>query len=343
MINEAELYQIVSDFARSGANSEKLNYVLKHLWNGNGPLSCEIAQKIANVINGIDTRERNIAREVKEFVNLQESTFNLQDTYKYLQLPTKREKDTAWVAVRRLCKEGLIEPTGNKSGTYRKINCDWFEMDWLNADTEELFIKFPLRIEDFARIYRKSIIILEGCPNSGKTSFCLEFARLNRNRFKAKPRYINSEMGETELKNRLLLYPQDKYFSLQTWKDIEFIERNHDYQDLINGDEKLFIIDYLEQYEEPWKIPQMINAIHERLDKGICLITLQRNPEKSHAWGGQATRHKARLSISLERGKATLQKVKSFRSEHSPDGLKREFKLVSGWKFIPQGDWIHEK
>lgn len=340
MINEQDLYQIICTFAEQGATPDKLSYVLSHLKNGNGDLSPEISQKITAVINGLYVKERNIAQEVLDWTMLQDGYMNVTDCYNELHLVTKGQKTAVRVNFHRLCEKGIMQKHGSKSGCYRNVDKDWHEMDWRTADTQELYLKFPMGIEDFARLYRKNIIILEGVANAGKTAFCLEFARLNKNRFKVRPRYLSSEMGETELKNRILNYPQDKHFGLDTWQGVEFIERNHDYQDLITGEERIFIIDYLEIYNEVWRTAEIINEIYTRLDKGLCIIALQRDPNKQYAWGGQATRHKARLSIVLERGKIILQKVKSFRTEHNPDGMFREFKLVSGWKFLPQGEWL---
>lgn len=340
MLTEQEIYNIVSVFAKQGASADKLSYVFKHLQNGNGELSAGMAQKIVGIINGTDKRERNLSKEIEDWILLQDGYINVTNCYNELQLVTKEQKTAARVNLHRLCNKGIIEKHGLQSGTYRKVDKDWENMDWYNAPTNELFINFPLGVHDFAKIYPKNIILLSGVANAGKTSYALEFARLNKQRFNTKIRYISSEMGPTELKNRLLLYPQDiPTMALDSWRDIEFIERSENYPDLITQEERIFIIDYLELYDDVYRMAGIINDIFRRLDKGIAFVIIQKDPKKEHGWGGQATKHKARLAMDLERGKLVLKKVKSFRGEHNPDGIYREFKLVSGWKFLPQETW----
>jgi hypothetical protein len=338
---DEDLFHAAHCLAKGGMKKGAIEQVLTLLAQGCNPpfRQKEAEAKVKSALERTDRKERDLLKEIYQWILLQDGYINVTDCYNELHLVTKEQKTALRVNLHRLCKKNVIEKYGGKSGVYRKVEKDFEEMAWLDAPTDEFLLKFPLRVEDYTRVYPKNVILLSGAVNAGKTSFALEFARLNRKLFGTRIRYVSSEMGPTELKNRLLLYPQEQHFDLNIWKDIEFVERSENYPDLITGEQRIFILDYLELYDDIYRMAGIINDIFRRLEKGMALVIIQKDPKKEHGWGGQATKHKARLAMDLERGKLILRKVKSFKGEHSPDGMCREFKLAQGWKFIPQGGW----
>jgi len=100
----------------------------------------------------------------------------------------------------------------------------------------------------------------------GKTLFFLNFAAMNQDKFKI--HYFNSEMSEEELAVRLKQFPID-------WK-INVYCRCRDFNKVIFPDD-INIIDYLEVEDEFWKIGRALNRIHESLNKGICLVGVQKD------------------------------------------------------------------
>ncbi|KYC44353.1 MAG: hypothetical protein AMQ74_01978 [Candidatus Methanofastidiosum methylothiophilum] len=211
-------------------------------------------------------------------------------------------------------------------------------MNWMDIEISEIYMRFPLSVENYVHIYPKNIILLNGVPNSGKTAFALEVARMNRNIYTEPTRYISTEMGAGELKNRLKLYPEE-IINLDSWAtDIQFIERSGDFADIIlpNG---ITILDYLEVYDEFYRVASIIADIHKKLNEGVAVIILQKDPNKSYGVGGPMNNWKPRLSMNLDKGMLTLTKVKNFRGGVNPDGLYRTFEIEDGWKFRPISDW----
>src|SRR5574343_276973 len=143
MLTEQEIYSVVSFLSKQGATADKLLYTLSHLKNGNGELSPEISTKIANIINGINKYEKNITSEVENLILNSKGQFTVSQIYNDINAFRKQDKDTIRYAIGRLVKKGIIEKYGDKSGTYRRVDKDWEEMDWFNATTKELFINFP--------------------------------------------------------------------------------------------------------------------------------------------------------------------------------------------------------
>jgi hypothetical protein len=116
-----------------------------------------------------------------------------------------------------------------------------------------------------------------------------------------KLRYLNSEMGPEELKKRVSMYN----YPLADWvKDIDFIERSSDFHDVIdpNG---FNIIDFLEIGDNFYRIQGDIKKIHDKLDKGVCIIGLQKatGDHIETGRGGDFSKEKSRIYIALDRSK----------------------------------------
>jgi len=217
----------------------------------------------------------------------------------------------------------------------------------MNAPENEFKINFPLGIHQHCRIYPKNVIVISGVANMGKSAMAFEICRHNRHLFKNKKvRFQTTEAGDTEIKRRLLMYPQENFrHPLKWWVDnVEFIPKADNWSDIVDPD-GFNIVDYISDYAEAYKIPLYIQQIHNKLREGIAVLVIQKDPNKPHGQGGQATRHAARLAIDIERNKVTLVKVKSpiRSSSHGyahPDGAYKNFTLENGWEFKPNGEWI---
>ena len=147
---------------------------------------------------------------------------------------------------------------------------------------------------------------------------------------------MNSEMGDTEL--RLALERFDNT-SLEDWKAVELIERSDNFSDIISPND-INIIDYMEIYEDHYKIGDKIAQIHKKLKKGIALIALQKPKDRDEGRGGSVTLEKPRLYLSMSYKELKITKCKSWstlakHSGQNPNGLVINFKLAGGYKFIP--------
>jgi len=339
-----DLFHVANCLVKGHAEPELIKYVLEMLAeNCTPPFSeKEIEAKIKSAIERAKRKERNLAQEIEEYVMSTTGVFMSTDVNRCIQLSTRQELQNSSVILRRMCEKGIIEKVGEKNGCWRKVENDLDVIDWKNADTEEYKINLPLNIHNLVKIYPGNIIVLAGASNTGKTSFLLETIRLNQRHQKI--RYLNSEMGASELRLRLEMFheicPVDK------WK-FEAIERSDKFADAIDPD-AFNVIDFMEIYDEFWRLGGWIRDVHKKLNKGIAVIAIQKksNTKKDQndfGRGGELTIEKPRLYLAMDRGKIKIVKAKIWRSrEKNPNGLIRRFKLVSGWKFLPNDEWMNE-
>ena len=260
-------------------------------------------------------------QDIKEWLESQNGYFRVTDYYNESHVVTKQEKHAAIMAFKRLKDQGILESYGNRSGEYRKVQTDVEYINWQDAEDQEYPLKLPMNIHHLVKVYPGNIIILAGASNTGKTSFMLETIRLNQ---KTHPvTYLNSEMAAPELKLRLKLF--EDMLRLQDWK-FRAIERSSNFADVIDPD-GFNVIDFMEIYDEFWKIGGWIRDIHLKLKKGIAVIAIQKKSsskknQQDFARGGELTLEKPRLYLAMDRGKIKIVKAKIWRNhERNPNGL----------------------
>jgi hypothetical protein len=272
------------------------------------------------------------------FLGIGEGTFSTSDCYRELNLKTADEKGACRMALTRLVAQRVIEREGSgRSGQYRIINNKKNKIDITKADTKPIIVKLPLNIHEYVNIYKGNIIIISGESNAGKTGFCLNAAKMNREMWHVN--YLTSEMQDgTELRIRLEAFNEP----LTIWDSVDFVYRTDTYPDVIDPD-GLNIIDYLDEGKggEAYQVPRRIREISEKLKDGVAIICLQKHSQKAFAFGGEGTMNTARLYLSITRqGILRIEKAKMWRNHNvNPNGLHCRFKLVAGCKFIIDGTW----
>ena len=265
---------------------------------------------------------------------------SLTGCYVDLGYNTPRKRATCRMAFKRLVERGKLEVIRNRSGMYRYINGQMEDIDFLHADTTPFDIKFPLGVHEFVNLYQKSLVVLAGEPNAGKTAYLLNVARKNQNDHKTI--YFSSEMGAAELQIRLKKFNMP----LENWQKTRFIAKSGDFKDVLdpNG---LNIIDYLEVAKDFYEIGGMLTDIFNVLDKGIAVVGLQKPAGRDTGIGGARTLDKARLYMSIEPGILKIVKGKIWRQECvNPNGMSIWWTLGGGanFKIIPDNNgenWRH--
>lgn len=296
---------------------------------------------ISGLLTNLEHQSLSIQKSVEDWVKIQDGTFTLSQCCKSLALTGPKDRHSVTVALSRL-KGKLIEKQGNRSGEYRVIVREHDEIDWRNAPNDEFPIELPLRIDQLTKIYPGNIIILAGASNTGKTSFMLETVRLNMNRHRTT--YMNSEMGPNELRERIELFgeilPQDKW-------NFTARERSSNFADIVDPD-GLNVIDYMEVYKDFFEIGDWIRDIHQKLNNGVAVIAIQKKSStkrerNDYGRGGELTLEKPRLYLAMDYGEVRIVKAKAWRNkDNNPNGLRRTFKLINGWKFLPTSEWQKE-
>jgi len=277
---------------------------------------------------------RNLSNDIRELVDGTTGDFSVTDLRRDLQIVTKQDKSTLHTAITRLRKEGVIEKAGRRDGVGRKVEQECDAVDFINAPTEPLRLSWPFELEQMTNIYQKSVIVIAGRSNAGKTCFMIDLAK--RNQADHEIHYFSSEMGGSEARVRLSKHDDIK---IEEWK-FNMWNRSTDFPDVIRPD-AINIIDYLESLDgEEYKVKAYISQIWNKLQKGIAVIAIQKKRGTDVGYGGEGTMARSRLYLAVDEGIIRIVKAKDWGGERNPNGMSRTFKLVQGWKFIPTSDWM---
>jgi len=295
----------------------------------------EIQAKIQSALQRAEKREINFSEEVTDFVLTSSGVFLTSDVYNRLQVTSRQDRKNIVTALLRLKDRGIIERTGTRDGCYRRIDTEADDIDFVNVADNGLDVKWPFAIERFVKILPKNIVVIAGSPNAGKTAFLLNLINLNQQKHKII--YFSSEMGALELHNRLAKFG----FPLDSW-NFRAVERSSNFADVIDPD-AINIIDFLELHADFWQVGGMIKNIYDKIKTGLAVIALQKNPGTDFGLGGQRSVEKARLYLSMDQNKLSIQKAKNWASTENPNNMTVRFKLIDGCRFMKQGDWTRKE
>jgi len=341
----ALLREIVMDcMTRGGASKTQIIEVIKKLLDKDKEdyTDEEVKSKVETWSKWADTislsdGKKSIRGDVEKWVESQKSNkcnnqqrscnmILLRDCYSDLNMRTVEEKAQCRMAFKRLCENGSIEKDTKTAGAYRVVVSDVERLDYINADTTPFPVRFPLGVHELVETYQKSLIVIAGEPNSGKTSYCLNAAWKNK---ELHPKFFSCEGGAAELKIRLRKFGKP----LEEWKDIEFWGKSSDYTKNIdpNG---INIIDYLEVSKDFYEIGGMLTDIYDTLEKGIAIVAIQKPTGRNTGVGGERTLDKARLYMAIEPGIIRIIKAKLWRQDCvNPNGMYCKWTLGGGANF----------
>ena len=342
-------------FLSKGGRDEALFHLANHLVKGGMPSAniykylsffgakCappfperEIQAKIQSALNRTESQERSLSQEIREWVVTTTGHILTTDVHRELQLTTRREKKTTAMVLKRMSEEEnpIIVKTGKRNGEYRRLDGECDAMDFLNCETETTDIWLPFNLHRMVETMPGNIIVIAGEPNAGKTGLLLNIIRENMH--KAKIHYFNSEMGGSELKKRLKLFPDilPSQWKFKAW------ERSDNFADVIKpGKGKINIIDFLEIHDEFYKVGGQLAEIHKKLKGAIAIIALQKNAGVDTGLGGGRSLEKPRLYLAMAPHALKIVKAKNWKTDQNPNGKQIDFKVVSGCQFIKQRDW----
>jgi hypothetical protein len=324
------LYHVARTLFKGGMTPQDAEQVIRILAQNCSPAFPE--KDALRKIESAFKEERNLAQEIREWLNVTGPLWTVTECDKELGIVTDRYKANRRVILHRLVLEGVIARVEGKAGTFRVVEKQCNEIDFLSGDTgTPQPIKWPLGLEKYVNIYRKNLVIVAGSKDSGKSAFLLNTIRLNQDRFKIV--YFSSEMGAEELSLRLSKFG----YPLNSWKFKAF-ERADNFEDVIEPD-ALNLIDFYEITDSFYLIGGKLKKLHDKLGAGIAIIALQKDPKAPLGRGASFSLEKARLYCTLDRGPdCNLLKIISGKNwaqpGHNPAGKNFKFKLVDGAKFI---------
>lgn len=263
--------------------------------------------------------------------------FTYDQMWKQIGIETKTAKDSSRTIMKRLKDAGIVKSRPLKYGEFRFVDRTVEVIDWRNAEENKTYdIAWPFALEKVVLVNPKSLIVLAGAPNTGKTTFCHDVIAKNIARHKIS--LFSSEMGAEDLRDRLSFHE-----GFMSW-DFEAIERSSGFADVIRPD-NLNIIDYLEVTDAFYLVAQELQDIFHALKQGIALVTIQKKRnyktikgdtiEVDLGRGAEFGLEKPKLYLSMDSNVLKIVKGKKWTTRGvNPNGMKWNFKLVDGYKFV---------
>ena len=302
----------------------------------------DLQQALARVeLEFSSDKTRNIASEVAEWVASTNGYISSTNVYSHLQLSTRTSKKTCHQALCRLVDAGVLVRVPQKgAGWYRKLETDLVETDWQSASDEIVKLKFPFGLEEYAKIYPKSIVIVAGGKNQGKTAFLLNVVTMNMYDFQVD--LFNSETGREQLKKKF-----DNFgIEIPTPPPFKTYQRYDNFADVVD-ENHISVIDYMDVGSETLRVGDEIENIFRKEKNGVAIIGLQKPPgstifvkgvkryiERDLAYGGAFSSKRAILYISISEHKLKLLYVKEpAKAGVNPNNMQWSFKISKGVEF----------
>lgn len=255
-----------------------------------------------------------------------------------------QEADDRDTVLSDLCALKLCEPSGKKHGLYVPIHTEVENVDWLNAKEEYEPLFLPLNLHKVAGVTQKSVVVIAGETNTGKSYMSLLIAHLNLRQNGGSYDYIhflNSETTPSAIRANARRIDQN----VATWRGLDVKQRTEDFHHVVKPD-ALNIIDYLQIEEDFFLVGKKIKQIWDALTTGICVMFIQKNKGAALGIGGNFTTHKPALVISLSEQHGVIackiNKLKFPLRFPNAEGMECDFRFneygridtVAGWRYL---------
>jgi hypothetical protein len=165
------LYSILLDYLKEDYSKENLQEQVYR-----------IHEELLNSQGYKKEHGRNLQQETENVIHFRGAgEISIYDFYNELMLTTAEEKRNCRVCINRCIAKGILSKAhSGRTGIYYIRNGNCADLDYFTVNLHALDIKWPLGFQEYCDIYAKSLVIIAGEPNSGKTAYCLNTARLNK-------------------------------------------------------------------------------------------------------------------------------------------------------------------
>lgn len=324
----------------------------------NGILVSSGKQTVSSVSRNEDEKEAlilgGITAQLREYIKDSSGTFSVNDVDREFNLNSRPEKNARSRALNILIKEKRIIRDRTVKGRYHILDdsLNIIDDDPSSACAGHFPIKLPLGLDGLVGIPPKSIIVVAGATNAGKTAILLNMARDNLHG--GKPiLYLMSEMGRAEFLSRRNRFNLPR----EAWANMKAAERSVGFNSAIwhHNREGITLVDFLEDVGgEFFKIPAAIREIYDSLGDGIAVIAIQKRAGQAYARGGEGTAEKSRLYIAVDHllecegfsvCSAKIIKAKDCLENKNINGKELHFKLFRGTEIVPitKWQWVSEE
>ncbi len=275
---------------------------------------------------------------VKAWVNESSGWFSYSQMDSDLNIKSREAKTLRRVIMKELVDAKVIERASGKNGVFRAFQTELHEIDWQNADSSKVLdLTFPFDLQNYVKIFPKSIIVLAGESNSGKTAFLYNFIMTNY--AKQSIDLYNSETAAEQMKERFENFETE----IPVPPPWNTYERYDNFADVINPNH-ISVIDYIDFSSEVYLIGEELNNLFKKLDRGIVIAAIQKKGSymmkgqkitPKLGYGAEMSLKKSSLYLSMGFGTLEIVKGKSWKDPTiNPSGLKWTFNLLKGAKFV---------
>jgi len=283
-------------------------------------------------------KDRKLAEDVRTWVNNEaHGEFNLDQINAVLGVVSVNGKAGVRQVLARMVKEGIVDHSGKGYGRYRKVGKLADPIDLMATVATPIDLYLPLGLDKLVYLYPKSVIVVAGEGQQGKTAIALDFIKNNMRNYDV--RYYFTEGGPEELRSRLEKHTD---LTIPEWTMTAFEHQGH-IADIISPD-AVNVYDYLYVPDPFYIINDMFQDIHKKLNKGVAFINLQKNRNRDVGLGGDFGTYIPRLYVTLTADKdvlspapdlqyvtARIHKGKGWK-KGNPDGKVMPFTIREGWQ-----------
>ena len=139
---------------------------------------------------------------IEQWISLVKGKFNIRDIWSEVGIESPEGRQHLRVILSRLVEKGILSSNGG--GGYRRVDIEAPIIAWQVADPNKVVpLRFPFGEHEFVKIYPKSIIIIAGSKQAGKTAYLYNFINLNMASFGID--LFNSETSPEQMHERFPL------------------------------------------------------------------------------------------------------------------------------------------
>lgn len=280
-VPEGDIYQIFDSYPIGDKYREKGS--TRDRW-----LRDEIGR--ARQYVGRNEKEGRVSQEglVQQCIEETTGWASIDDVSRWTGVPAKNVK----VYLARALTKGIVERHPTKAGVYRRVIAHAGFVDYKNIDpeTEELNVRYPGGYEKYIRTPAGGVFTLGGESGAGKTTYCLNFIRLNDHSHKIV--YISTEFNRNEVRAALERFAYEKdpelYRKVDDW-NFHLYEcvgmtltqlKDRIVPDAIN------IIDWIQMSADDYpNLGAEISQMKARVGQGLLILVMQKDPDRDHTRG----------------------------------------------------------
>lgn len=338
---DADLFHAANCLTRGGGEPNLTEYILTVLatYVCKPPFPPEqVPIKVQSALNIKNRSEKSLMQEIREVIAVSESFIKVSDVLQMVSKVSCNRK-AVQVALHRLSKEGVITKC-NLPGCYAIVEKykDAVHIDDVGEGAYFDNIVLPMGLNRYVRLSPGNMVLVGGMTNSGKTGVVLNFIRDNMQNHKCL--YVTTEASKEMTKERIRMFDDQLKWNFEIIDDWD--EKG---VSVIRPDD-ITLIDWLQAPKDAFELASRLNELHQKVDKGLLVVALQKNPGIMYPFGGYQTISKSSLYLAMDLDGSetvmTVGKAKAWASRENPHQMQCRFRFDRSVNIVMVEPWMPE-